>query len=129
MECINHAGTPAAGTCAFCGKALCPECLGRFNPPSCETCLIAHNDSIARQLYVGLAITVIIFVGITIWFEQYNPGRWLDGAFFGLFLSGAYWGWLFLNRFSVPILFTSGFGCYYWCQDGTSLFGLTGRIL
>lgn len=44
MECINHPGMAAAGSCQICGKALCASCMNRFNPPLCESCLLSHNS-------------------------------------------------------------------------------------
>jgi hypothetical protein len=27
MDCVNHPGTPAQGTCVYCGKFYCADCL------------------------------------------------------------------------------------------------------
>lgn len=110
MECINHPGTAAAGTCQFCGKALCPDCINRFNPPLCEPCLLSHNAGVARRLYIDLAVTAVIFLGVTIAIAMSAPTNKSGATMLGLMAAGAYWGWQFLNRFSVPVLFTSGFG-------------------
>lgn len=109
MECINHAGVPAAGSCQLCGKALCPDCLNRFQPPLCEPCLLAHNSGVARRLYIDLAVTAAISIGVTICISMNTPNI-KTSIMLGLMAAGAYWGWQFLNRFPVPIVFTTGFG-------------------
>lgn len=108
MECINHPGVTAAGTCNICGKALCPDCLNRFNPPLCEPCLTTHNMSVARRLYFDIGVTAVIFLGVFAVTVTKNPGYWQAGVLFGLMLSCAYWGWQFMGRVSIPIAFTSG---------------------
>ena len=110
MECINHSGTAAAGTCQLCGKALCPNCLSRFSPPLCEPCLHTHNASVARRLWMDIGITTVIFLGVMIITTVRNPAHWQAGLIFGLIASCTYWGWQFLGRFSVPVVFTSGMG-------------------
>jgi hypothetical protein len=110
MECINHPGTPAAGSCQLCGKALCAACMNRFSPPLCQPCLIGHNASVARRLYIDLGITAVIFFGMLIVMLVRNPAQIHAAIIFGLMFSCAYWGWQFLSRFSVPVFFTSGLG-------------------
>ena len=110
MECINHPGTTAAGSCQACGKALCASCKNRFNPPLCEPCLLSHNASVARRLYIDLAVTAIIFIGVAV-FVAYNAQTNKSGGIVvGLMLAGAYWGWQFLSRIPMPVILTSGFG-------------------
>lgn len=110
MECINHPGTAAAGSCQICGKALCAPCMNRFNPPLCEPCLLSHNASVARRLYVDLAVTAIIFIGVAA-FAAYNAQTNKGGGLLiGLMLTGAYWGWQFLSRIPMPLVLTSGAG-------------------
>ena len=110
MECINHPGTSAAGTCQICGKALCPACLNRFNPPLCEPCLLSHNAGIARRLYIDLAVTTTIFIGAASLVAYNAQTNKSGGILIGLMLAGAYWGWQFLSRVPMPIVLTSGFG-------------------
>ena len=110
MECINHPGIEAAGSCTMCGKALCAQCIGRFNPPVCEPCLMVHNASVARRLYIDLGFTAAIFA-ITALLIAYNvQTNRAGGIIIGLMLAGAYWGWQFLNRIPMPVILTSGFG-------------------
>jgi len=109
MECINHPGVAAAGTCQVCGKGLCPDCVGRFERPFCEPCLLSHNSGVARRLYIDLAVTAAIFFGVMILIFLNTPNN-TTSLMLGLVAAGAYWGWQFLSRFSVPIVFTSGFG-------------------
>ena len=110
MECINHSGVAAAGACQRCGKALCADCMRRFDPPLCEDCLLTHNASVARSLYVDLAVTVLVFAGVAVGLG-YMTEQWGQGNIvIGLFMAGAYWGWQFLNTIPTPVFFMSGFG-------------------
>jgi hypothetical protein len=110
MECINHPGTAAAGSCQICGKGLCASCVNRFNPPLCEPCLLSHNASVANRLYVDLAVTAVIFIGVATFLAYNVETNKSGGILIGLMLAGAYWGWQFLNRIPMPLIFTSGAG-------------------
>lgn len=40
MNCFVHDRTAAVGVCAFCGKAVCHDCIGRQTPRLiCRTCI------------------------------------------------------------------------------------------
>lgn len=112
MECVNHPGTAAAGTCTLCGKALCASCMNRFLPPACESCLTSHNAAVARRLYLEISVTIVIFLGVFAFVTFRNPAHWQAGIMFGLMFSCAYWGWQFMNRFAVPVVLTSGIGLF-----------------
>lgn len=129
MECINHPGTPAAGICQMCGKALCGLCMSRFNPPVCEPCLIAHNKAVARRLYLDLAVTGIIFVGIAS-FVVFNVQTNREGGIIiGLMLAGAYWGWQFINSLPLPVFLTTGVGLIVYLLLKLCLSVLAGFII
>lgn len=129
MECINHPGTAAAGTCQMCGKALCASCMNRFDPPVCEPCLIAHNGALARRLYLDLAVTAIIFAGVAA-FVAFNVQTNREGGIIvGLMLAGAYWGWQFLSKIPMPIILTSGAGLIFYFFLKFSLAVLAGFII
>ena len=129
MECINHPGTPAAGTCQMCGKALCASCMNRFDPPVCEPCLIAHNRALARRLYLDLAVTAIIFAGVAA-FVAFNVQINREGGIIvGLMLAGAYWGWQFLSKIPMPFILTSGAGLIFYFFLKFSLAVLAGFII
>ena len=113
MECINHPGTPAAGTCQMCGKALCASCMNRFDPPVCEPCLTSHNASVARRLYIDLAITGVIFVGVAAYVAFNVQTNRAGGIIVGLMLAGAYWGWQFINSLPLPVFLTTGTGMIF----------------
>ena len=110
MECINHPGTPTAGTYQMCGKALCASCMNRFNPPHCEACLHAHNGSVARRLYLDLAVTGVIIVGAIVFVALNAQSNKAGGLIVGLMLAGAYWGWQFLSKIPMPVILMSGPG-------------------
>lgn len=129
MECINHPGTAAAGTCQMCGKALCASCMNRFDPPVCEPCLIVHNGALARRLYLDLAVTAIIFAGVAA-FVAFNVQTNREGGIIvGLMLAGAYWGWQFLSKIPMPIILTSGAGLIFYFFLKFSLAVLAGFII
>ena len=129
MECINHPGTAAAGSCQFCGKALCAPCMNRFNPPLCEPCLLAHNASVARRLYVDLAVTAIIFIGVAAFVAYNAQTNKSGGILIGLMLAGAYWGWQFLSRVPMPVVLTSGIGFVMYMSIKLVLSILAGFII
>lgn len=107
MKCFNHNAADATATCQGCGKGLCVDCTSRFNMVLCEPCLLAHNARLSRQMYLGLALTVVIFVVATYFFSS-GAGASLkvgSAAFTGLLFAFTYWGWRFLgNRFSPPMV-------------------------
>jgi DnaJ-like protein len=41
VACLEHPDLDAAGNCAGCGAALCENCLYRFQPPACASCVLA----------------------------------------------------------------------------------------
>ena len=124
MECINHPGTAAVGNCNLCGKALCADCMNRFSPPLCEPCLLTHNAGIAKRLIFDIGLTVVLFLVVFIALMARNPATFKFSATCGLMLSCAYWGWLFLSRAPVPIVFTSaaGLGTYFCIKVVLSIF-------
>lgn len=98
MECINHPGTAAAGTCRQCGAALCASCFRRFEPPLCEPCLLAHNASVARGLYLAIGLTAAVFLITTVVVAYHVPTNKHMSWVPGLQIAGLYWGWRFLDR-------------------------------
>lgn len=129
MECINHPGTAAAGTCQMCGKALCAPCMNRFDPPVCEPCLITHNGALVRRLYLDLAVTAIIFAGVAA-FVAFNVQTNREGGIIvGLMLAGAYWGWQFLSKIPMPVILTTGAGLIFYFFLKFSLAVLAGFII
>lgn len=124
MECINHPGTTATGSCQACGKALCAGCMNRFSPSLCESCLLSHNSGIAKRLVFDIALTVGLF-GLVVGFAITRGSAYLHaGILWGLIVSCAYWGWLFLSRAPVPMVFTSakGLGAYFCIKLVLSIF-------
>ena len=129
MECINHPGTAAAGSCQMCGKALCAPCMNRFNPSLCEPCLLAHNTSVARRLYIDLGITAAIFLAVALAVAFNAQTNRAGGIIVGLMLAGAYWGWQFLSRIPMPVILTTGPGLIAYLLLKFSLSVLAGFIV
>jgi len=101
MKCFNHSDSDANGSCQGCGKGLCGLCVSRFENPLCEPCLTKNNSGVAKQLYLGLAITAAIFISVSVFLfpmasEHGNPGQ---AFFMGALMAGTYWGWKFLTDY------------------------------
>lgn len=124
MECINHPGAIAAGSCQLCGKALCADCMNRFSPSLCEPCLLSHNSRIAKRLIFDIGITAALFLVVVIAMTIKNPAYFRMGVTLGVMLSCAYWGWQFLSRAPIPVVFTSaqGLGIYFCIKVLLSIF-------
>ena len=104
MECINHAGKMASGTCQSCGKALCTECANRFSPPLCEGCLLKNNNNVTTKLISDVALTIIVGVAIAILVVMKKDTSISMGLFIGFYVAGGWWGWQLLNRVPTPII-------------------------
>ena len=124
MECVNHHGASAVGKCQLCGKPLCADCMNRFQPALCEPCLLSHNESIAKRLIFDIGLTVALFLIVVISMMLKNPAYFRMGVTLGLMLSCAYWGWQFLSRAPIPVVFTSaqGLGIYFCIKVLLSIF-------
>lgn len=113
MKCFNHNAMDATATCQDCGKGLCVDCSSRFNLILCEPCLLKHNSLVSRQMYLGLAFTVVIFVAATYFFGSVTSGTgksmgYSNAAFVGLMLAFTYWGWRFLSDYFPRLTGGSG---------------------
>ena len=115
MECINHHGTAAAGTCKDCGKALCASCVNRFSSPICMACLIQHNRRVSRHLYASIVMTIVVFFAIffaVAWINSLHHETsgvdYIALVVYGLMGSCIYWGWKFLGPIPIFIYFMGG---------------------
>jgi hypothetical protein len=124
MKCSMHEIADATATCQDCGRGLCAPCTSRFDRVSCQTCLLSHNDLVEKRMYLGLAMTVIIFAGAT-WFisglaggADFDFGRLGKAAFLGLMLAFTYWGWRFLSERGPRVMFASPpmWAIYLFCK-------------
>ena len=107
MKCFSHNAMDATATCQDCGKGLCVDCSSRFNLILCEPCLLKHNSLVSRQMYVGLALTVVIFVASTYFFGSVALGKgksmgYGNAAFVGLMLAFTYLGVALPQRLFPP---------------------------
>ena len=94
MVCFYHPDRPASVTCSRCGKALCSECGGAFQPPTCPDCVSEHINQVRTEMYTSIAISVVLMiVGICL---IKNP--------LGFLLAGIPYGWSILNRIT-PTMF------------------------
>lgn len=113
MKCFNHTDMDATATCKNCNKGLCVECSSRFNTMLCEPCLIEHNKSVARNMYIGLATTVLIFFGFMYVFGSIQgssgePLGYSKAILPSLLLAFTFWGWKFLSDYSPRLTMGTG---------------------
>jgi hypothetical protein len=105
MKCFFHTPTDATATCQTCGRGLCAPCTVRFTLVLCESCLLRHNEMLARghlnrlgvsvALYLaGVALGCIAFRGAPIPVAQETRAIVLGALLFPV----SYWGWQFLSR-------------------------------
>jgi len=103
MKCFHHNDKEATATCQRCGKGLCFECTTRFSMLFCEDCILSYNKSVIAQMYKGIAVTLIIFVGFMIILgnakissiESLGFAKALIPA---MMIAFTYWGWQFLSE-------------------------------
>lgn len=100
MKCAQHIEQSAVGTCNDCGKGLCPECIAIFTPPLCSGCALAHNQEVAKTLWIQLALMGGLFVAALATLLGKVPFATAIGyaLMAGFFPSG----WKFLGRFFSP---------------------------
>jgi hypothetical protein len=80
----------------------------------CELCLLRSNGAVAREMYLGLITTVIIFAGTT-WFfarmvgDSAQPAMPVSSAaLLGALFAFTYWGWKFLSNYFPTLWFGTG---------------------
>lgn len=64
MKCSNHNLSDAVGSCSSCGRGLCPECIDRYESPSCMSCARSINKSRKYTLYFQISLIVILVFSI-----------------------------------------------------------------
>jgi len=107
MKCFSHPDGDAAAQCKSCSRGLCHSCAQRFSLMMCEGCILQHNGSVARSMYVRLIGTGILFVLLSWLFLTMKPPTLEQGQYFtfavsrlliALIFAFALWGWDFLDR-------------------------------
>jgi hypothetical protein len=114
MKCSVHSASDAQALCRECNRALCNSCVDRFRETLCESCLLRTNGAVAREMYVGLVSTLIIFAVAT-WFlaglvgDTGQPAMpTSSAALIGALLAFTYWGWKFLSTYFPTLWFGTG---------------------
>ena len=88
MRCYYHPDREATVTCNTCGKGLCSECGGLFQPPTCRSCAEESAGNVKKEMITSIILSVILmFVGI-----------FATGDISGILLAGIPYGWTILNR-------------------------------
>ena len=94
MPCYYHNDRPATATCSRCGKSLCTECGGRFQPPTCVECVQAHAAETKSEMFKSIGISVVLMIiGVAV---IQNPA--------GILLAGIPYGWSILTSIT-PTMF------------------------
>lgn len=94
MPCFYHANRQATVTCNTCGKALCSECGGAFQPPTCLDCVSTYVSKIKTEMFTSIAISVVLMIVGCVIIE--SP--------MGILLAGIPYGWSILNSIT-PTMF------------------------
>lgn len=100
MKCAVHVDQDAVGGCNSCGRGLCSECVSRFNPPTCENCVLVQNQVVAKSFKVQLALMLILFIATL----GMLFGRLPITATIGYSLMAGFFpsGWSFLSKYFTP---------------------------
>lgn len=120
MKCSIHPEFDAISTCQGCGKGLCDGCSRRFTIQRCESCLLAHNRSVATNAYTQIFITALILIGATYILGSLKGSHGESIGYsrawtFGLYFAFIYWGWKYLgNHPRWTIVGTGTFFFLYW---------------
>ena len=94
MPCYYHNDRPATATCSKCGKNLCTECGGKFQPPTCVACVQAHVEETKSEMFKSIGLSLILMIiGIAV---IQNP--------VGILLAGIPYGWATLTSIT-PSMF------------------------
>ena len=60
MKCLKHTATDAVGVCAYCGRALCPDCIQAGSAPrlvcsaGCAEALERGEKALEAMLYLSV---------------------------------------------------------------------------
>jgi hypothetical protein len=93
---IAHPNQGAVAQCTTCSRGLCPDCAPRFEPPSCDACVVNNNTRAERELWTGLVITAAIAFASPFFLR--SAGIPLGQSLFtGVQFAFAWWGWKFLS--------------------------------
>jgi len=94
MACFYHPNRQATVSCNTCGKALCSECGGAFQPPTCLDCVQDHVSKVKTEMFTSIAISVVLMIVGCVIIE--SP--------MGILLAGIPYGWSILNSIT-PSMF------------------------
>ncbi len=102
MECCQHKGQQAVGTCVDCGKGLCAYCLEHWHPALCDECARKRSSSAAQpergQVKLSLFLGVVGLLGgiVAVWLTFGMKMIWiaLPSAYL---LAGFPFGWAALR--------------------------------
>ena len=90
---------------------------------------IQRQEAIMRRLYLDLAITATIFVGVAAYVAFNVQTNRAGGIIVGLMLAGAYWGWQFISSLPLPVFLTTGAGLIFYMLLKFFLSVLAGFII
>lgn len=97
MKCYHHLDREAVAYCNVCGKALCPECAGRYNVPLCGDCardeVVRERDRIKRNAVIGGCLAAVVTGCYAAGFIMAGPSTWSAMSI-----------WAILELLSIPII-------------------------
>jgi len=112
MLCAIHTDREAVAVCGTCGRTLCPECAGKYQPPTCPYCMEQWGKNEKSRL-VMCSVVSLIFAGLGIWLcvfadraarQEENQLPFFQMAVLYaclvLPLAGIPWGWSTLSGFT-----------------------------
>lgn len=113
MKCFHHTDRAAVATCEKCPKGLCHPCANHFESILCQQCLLKNNKSKAKEVYIGLAVTIAIFFSSSYFLGTFLKGGthsfdFSKGWLISLLLAFTYWGWVFLTDYFPSLLEGTG---------------------
>ena len=101
MSCFYHPNRQATVFCNTCGKILCSECGGAFQPPTCLDCVQRHVSKVKSEMLISIAISIVLMI----------VGCVLSESPMGILLAGIPYGWCILNSITPRMfLWMSWFG-------------------
>lgn len=104
MKCFKHPDRDACALCDECGKGLCHECTGAFQPPLCPGCALKRSAANTTGEAKAILIKSAIFFVISFFISRFLLGAGDSKApitmhlFMAVVFSGVPWGWSFISR-------------------------------
>lgn len=109
MKCFKHPDRDACAMCDECGKGLCHECTGAFEPPLCSGCALKRSAANTTGVAKAIMIKSAIFFVISFFISKFLMGAGDSDVPFtthlvlALIFSCVPWGWSFISGI-IPLV-------------------------